>query len=160
MLLFKRLRWSRGCVLAFSTQVRGFKPSRSRRIFQGEKILSMTSSRRKVKPSVPCRRCAACKRSLKERGTHYFRPNYRKFLAQQVSHFAARISSVVVMWSLLAVKVGTLNAHGVCTISLQAAVHPHLGPHTNNKKSMLLFWMFQCSLFHLLVVYIYIYIYR
>jgi hypothetical protein len=24
----KRLRWSRGCVLAFSTQVRGFKPGR------------------------------------------------------------------------------------------------------------------------------------
>ena len=31
----KRLRWSRGSVLAFGTQVRGFKPSRSRRIFQG-----------------------------------------------------------------------------------------------------------------------------
>jgi hypothetical protein len=35
-----------------------------------------------------------------------------------------------VTWSLLAVKVGTLNTHGVCTISLQAAVHPLLGPHT------------------------------
>jgi hypothetical protein len=33
----KRLRWSRGSVLAFSTQVRGFKPGRSRRIFKGEK---------------------------------------------------------------------------------------------------------------------------
>ena len=29
-----RLRWSRGSVLAFSTQVRGFKPGRSRRIFR------------------------------------------------------------------------------------------------------------------------------
>ena len=29
----QRLRWSRGSVLAFSTQVRGFKPGRSRRIF-------------------------------------------------------------------------------------------------------------------------------
>jgi hypothetical protein len=29
-----------GCVLAFSTQLCGFKPGRSRRIFQGEKILS------------------------------------------------------------------------------------------------------------------------
>ena len=27
----ERLRWSRGSVLAFSTQVRGFKPGRSRR---------------------------------------------------------------------------------------------------------------------------------
>jgi hypothetical protein len=28
------------------------------------------------------------------------------------------------------VKVGTLNTHGVCTISLQAAVNPLSGPHT------------------------------
>jgi hypothetical protein len=34
---FARLLWSRGSVLAFGTQVRGFKPDRSRRIFQGEK---------------------------------------------------------------------------------------------------------------------------
>ena len=33
----KRLRWSRGIVLAFGTQVRGLKPGRSRLIFQGEK---------------------------------------------------------------------------------------------------------------------------
>ena len=32
-----RLRWSRGSVLAFGTQIHGFKPARSRRIFQGEK---------------------------------------------------------------------------------------------------------------------------
>jgi hypothetical protein len=63
--LGKRLRWSRGCVLAFSAQVRGFKPGRSRRIFQREKILSTTSFGGEVKPSVPCRRFAACKRSLK-----------------------------------------------------------------------------------------------
>ena len=29
----RRLRWSRGSVLAFGTQVRGFEPGRSRRIF-------------------------------------------------------------------------------------------------------------------------------
>ena len=33
----ERLRWSRGTVLAFGTQVRVFKPGRNRRIFQGEK---------------------------------------------------------------------------------------------------------------------------
>jgi len=33
----ERLRWSRGSVLAFSTQVRGFKPGRNRRIFKGRK---------------------------------------------------------------------------------------------------------------------------
>ena len=31
--LLMRLRWSRGSVLAFGTQVRGFEPGRSRRIF-------------------------------------------------------------------------------------------------------------------------------
>jgi hypothetical protein len=35
------------------------------KIFQGEKILSTTSFGGEVKPSVPCRRFAACKRSLK-----------------------------------------------------------------------------------------------
>jgi len=61
---FIRLRWSRGSVLAFSTQVRGFTPGRSRQIFKGEKILSTPSFGGEVKPSVPCRRFAACKISL------------------------------------------------------------------------------------------------
>ena len=39
----KRLRWSRGSVLAFGTQVRGFTPGRSRRIFRAKKILSTPS---------------------------------------------------------------------------------------------------------------------
>jgi len=59
-----RLQWSRGSVLAFSTQVRWFKPGRSRQIFKGEKILSTPSFGGEVKPSVPCRRFAVCKRSL------------------------------------------------------------------------------------------------
>jgi len=42
-------------VLAFSTQVRGFKPGRSRRIFRAKKILSAPSFGEEVKPSVPCR---------------------------------------------------------------------------------------------------------
>jgi hypothetical protein len=33
----KRLRWSRGSVLAFGTQVRRFKPGRSHRIFRAKK---------------------------------------------------------------------------------------------------------------------------
>ena len=63
-LLSQRLRWSRGSVLVFGTQIRGFKPGRSRRIFQGEKILSTPSFGREVKPFVPCRRFTECKRSL------------------------------------------------------------------------------------------------
>jgi hypothetical protein len=52
-------------VLAYGTQVRGLKPGRIRR--KGEKILS-TPSGGEVKPSVPCRRFAACKRSIELRG--------------------------------------------------------------------------------------------
>ena len=68
-ILLKRLWWSRGSMLAFGTQVRGFKPVRSRRIFKGEKIPSMPTLGGEVKPSVPCRRSAACKRSLELRGS-------------------------------------------------------------------------------------------
>jgi hypothetical protein len=41
--------------LDLGTQVREFKLGRSRRIFQGEKILSAPSFGREVKPWVPCR---------------------------------------------------------------------------------------------------------
>ena len=51
-------------MLAFSTQVRGFKPGRSRRIFKVEKLLSTPSFGGEVKPSVPCRRFTTCKRTL------------------------------------------------------------------------------------------------
>jgi hypothetical protein len=63
----RRLRWSSGSVLTSGTQVRGFAPGRSRRIFKGEKIRSTPSFGGEVKPSVPCRRFAACKRSLELR---------------------------------------------------------------------------------------------
>jgi len=56
-------------VLAFGTQVRGFKPGRSRWIFKGEKILSTPSFGGEVKPPAPRRRFAACKRSLELRGS-------------------------------------------------------------------------------------------
>ena len=42
-----RLRWSRGSVLAFSTQVCGFKPGRSRRIFRAKKSSARLPSERK-----------------------------------------------------------------------------------------------------------------
>ena len=78
-LLFKvtsyRLRWYRGSMLAFGTQVHGFKPGRSHRIFKGEKIFSTASFGGEVKPSVPCRRFAACKRSLELRGSRILRRN-------------------------------------------------------------------------------------
>ena len=65
----ERLRWSTGSLLAFSIQVRWFKPNRSLRIFRGEKIISTPSFGGEVKPSVPCRRFAACERPLNLRGS-------------------------------------------------------------------------------------------
>ena len=51
--------------VAFSTQVRGFKPGRTVGCLKGDKkILCMPSFGREVKLSVPCRRFAACKRTL------------------------------------------------------------------------------------------------
>ena len=85
----KRLRWSRGSVLDFGTQVRGFKPGRSRRIFQGEKILSTPSFGGEVKPSVSCRRFTACIRSLKSGISGKI---HRPFLAHIVPPLATRIS--------------------------------------------------------------------
>jgi hypothetical protein len=42
-----RLRWSRGSVLAFGTQVRGFTPGRSRRIFRAKNSLALLPSEEK-----------------------------------------------------------------------------------------------------------------
>jgi hypothetical protein len=50
-------------MLASGTQVRGFEPGPSD--FSGEKIHNMPSFGVEVKASVPCRRFAACKRSLR-----------------------------------------------------------------------------------------------
>jgi len=60
--IYATLRWSRGSVLAFGTQVRGFAPGRSLRIFRAKKILSTPSFGGEIKPSVPCRSFTACKR--------------------------------------------------------------------------------------------------
>jgi hypothetical protein len=72
----KRFRWSRGSVLAFGTQVRGFAPGRSRRIFRAKKSFGG-----EVKPSVPCRSFTACKRFLNVTCKSTFRQNSRTSLA-------------------------------------------------------------------------------
>jgi hypothetical protein len=73
----KRLRWSKGSVRAFGTQVRGFAPGRGGQ----KKILSTPFFRGEVKPSVPCHSFTACKRSLNVTCKSAFRQNYRTFLA-------------------------------------------------------------------------------
>jgi hypothetical protein len=84
-------------VLASGTQDRVFEPGRSRQIFQGEKIHSMPSFGGEVKPSVPCRRFAACKRTLwlmwksesQAKLIDHFSPYIRPSLTE-VSHVAWR----------------------------------------------------------------------
>ena len=105
-----RLRWSRGSVLAFSTQVRGFKPGRSRQIFRVKKILSTPSFGGEVKPSVQCRRFAACERSLNLRGSR----NLGK-ITGQISRSQFHLSllgslATLRMYRHLAAKVGTFKA--------------------------------------------------
>jgi hypothetical protein len=99
-------------VLPLSTQVHGFKSGRSRQDFSEQKILSMPSLGGEVKPSVPCRRFVACKRSLNVRYKSTFRQNYRPTFSPTVSPFAARISRVVWTWRRLAAEVGTSKITG------------------------------------------------
>jgi hypothetical protein len=82
-------------MLASGTQVRGFKPCRSRRIFRAKKILSMPSFGGEVKPLFPCRRFAACKRSINGVDKASFRHNYRTPFSPTVPPLATRIARVV-----------------------------------------------------------------
>jgi hypothetical protein len=59
-----------------------------------------------VKPAVPCRRFAACKRSLNETKLT-FRQNYLPTFSPTVPPFAARISRAIRTWRHLAAEVGT-----------------------------------------------------
>ena len=99
-------------LLAFSTQVRRFKSAQSLRIFRGEKILSTPSFGGEVKPSVPCRRFAACKRSLNVSGTrnlgkitgHLSRPQFHISLLGSLASLRT--------YRHLAAKVGTSKGGG------------------------------------------------
>jgi hypothetical protein len=100
-------------VLPLRNQVRGFKPGRSRQDFSGRKNPQRTPSvGGEVKPSVPCRRFAACKRSLNVTWKTTFRQNYRPTFLPTVPPFAARISRVVWTWGHLAAEVGKSKITG------------------------------------------------
>jgi len=53
----------------------GLNPTEAVGFFRGEKIFSTPSFGGEVKPSVPCHRFAACKRSLELRGSRILRRN-------------------------------------------------------------------------------------
>ena len=107
-------------MLAFGTQVHGFKPGRSRRIFQGKKILSTPSFGKEVKPFVPCRIFAACKRTRKcMRGSRSFRSKLPAISRPSSSSFHYK----GLWWRHLAVHVGTTKDQGLYN-KPSAAVHP------------------------------------
>jgi hypothetical protein len=112
----KRLQWSRGSMLAFGTQVRGFKSGQSRRIFRTKKILSTPSIGGEVKLSVPCRSFMACKRSLNVKWKSAFRQNSQTFPTHS-SAFRRWVLSRGDAWRRLVAKVKTSNPHR--TISLE-----------------------------------------
>jgi hypothetical protein len=95
-------------VLAFGTQVRGFKPGRSRRIFSGEKILSTPSFGGEVKPSVSCRAL----RHVKEAKSDVEVATFGKISLPFLTHISTFRCWVRLRrfrrWGPLVAKVGTL----------------------------------------------------
>ena len=106
--IYWRLRWSRGSVLAFSTQVRGFNPAEAGG-FLGWKNPQHAFLRRgsKAVSSVPCRRFKACKRSINLCGSrnlgkitgHLSRPQFHLSLLGSLAslrtyrHLAAKVGT-------------------------------------------------------------------
>jgi hypothetical protein len=81
----ERLRWSRSWHAGL-----WYPSSRVRRIFRGEKILSMPSFGGEVKPSVPCRRFVACKRPFIWCGTCQMTTKFTSHFSPTVLPFPAR----------------------------------------------------------------------
>ena len=79
--LSERLRWSRGkrAGLWYPSSRVQTRPKPSD--FWSKKILSTPSFGGEVKPSVPCHKFMACKRTQKWRGSRHFRQNSQQFLA-------------------------------------------------------------------------------
>jgi len=73
----------------------GLNPAEAVGFLRAKKILSTPSFRGEVKPSFPCRRFAACKRSLNVAWKSSFRQNYRTKFSPTVTTSAAGISHVV-----------------------------------------------------------------
>ena len=99
-------------MLAFSTQVHGFKPGRSRRNFREKKNLSTPSFGGEVKPSVSCCRFAACKRSLKFTWKSEFRQNYRLISHPQFHLSLLGSLALLQTYRHLTAKVGASKGRG------------------------------------------------
>jgi hypothetical protein len=86
----------------------GSNPAEAVRIFKSEKIHSTPSFGGEVKPAVPCRRFAACKRPLNGPWKSVFRQNYR-ILFSPINFHLSLLGSLAspMMWRHLAATVGT-----------------------------------------------------
>ena len=119
--------------MPFITQVRGFKLGRRRRISKGEKIISTPSFGGEVKPSVPCRRFTACKRTLECNvevdilGKIISRPQLSTFRCLHLSRRVGRRDIWRRKWEWL-------EQHRASTISLQAAVYPGCAPDPDYER--------------------------
>jgi hypothetical protein len=91
-------------VLAFGTQVRGFNPGRSRRIFSDEKILSAPSFGGEVKPSVPCRAL----RHVKEPKSDVEVANFGKISRPFLGHFSPIVPPSAAGFASVASDAGSL----------------------------------------------------
>jgi len=85
-------------VLASDTQVRGFKPGRSSRIFRFKKILSTPSFGGEVKSSFPCRNLRHVKEPKSDVEFATFGKILGKFLALPLLGFARIVSDVGDAW--------------------------------------------------------------
>ena len=71
----------------------GSNPAEDVGFFRAKKILSTPSFGGEVKPSVPCRRFAACKRSLNLSGSRNFGKITGQFLAARISRVVADVQA-------------------------------------------------------------------
>jgi hypothetical protein len=110
-------------MLASGTQVRGFEPGRSRRIFQGKKILSMPSFRGEVKQSVPCRRFAV-KDPFKWLGTRHLSAKLPAISCPQFPLSLLEVSRIVTDMGAPGSASGNFQSQASTTSPHMAAVHP------------------------------------
>jgi hypothetical protein len=100
--------------VASGTPGGGLGGGRSRRNIQGEKIPSTPSFGGEIKPAVPCRRFAACKRSLNVTRKSAFRQNSRLTLSRPLKfHLSLGSLASRRTWRHLAATVGTSIKQGV-----------------------------------------------
>jgi hypothetical protein len=111
-------------VLALIPEFAGSNPAEAVRIFKDENVPSTSSFGGEVKPSVPCRRFATCKRAVNVTWKSAFRQNYRILFLFHLSLPGSLASRRT--WRHLAATVGTSKTGGKqgSTTSLKAVVQP------------------------------------